>query len=57
LRFADELDRLQSDFMRLTATDPEEAIVLVLRFSTAPPPSVLSRRSTSRVHLRRNAVS
>jgi molybdopterin/thiamine biosynthesis adenylyltransferase len=57
-RFAGELDRLQSDFMRLTATDPaKEAIVLVLRFSTAPPPSVLSRRSAGRVHLRRNAVS
>jgi molybdopterin/thiamine biosynthesis adenylyltransferase len=56
-RFASELNCLQSDFMRLTATDPaKEAIVLVLRFSTAPPPSVLSRRSTSRVHLRRNAV-
>jgi hypothetical protein len=57
-RFAGELDCLQSEFMRLTGTDPaKEAIVLVLRFSTAPPPSVLSRRSAGRVHLRRNAFS
>jgi hypothetical protein len=58
LRFADELHRLQSDFMRLTATDPaEEAIALVLRFSAASPPSVLSRRSASRVRVQRNMTS
>lgn len=47
--FAGELEQLQSDFARLTATDPEESIVLVLRFTTAPPASVSSRRSLSRV--------
>ena len=47
--FADELGQLQSDFARLTATDPEESIVLALRFTTAPPASVPSRRSLSRV--------
>jgi molybdopterin/thiamine biosynthesis adenylyltransferase len=47
--FASELEQLQSDFVRLTATDPEESIVLVLRFTTAPPASVPSRRSLSRV--------
>jgi hypothetical protein len=57
LRFADELSRAQSEFMRLTGTDPEESIVLVLRFSTALPPSVLSRRSASRVSYWRNVIS
>jgi hypothetical protein len=57
LRFATELHRLQSDFMRLTATDPEEAIVLVLRFSAAQPPSVLSRRSANRVRMWRSITS
>lgn len=52
--FADELRRQQSDFERLTATHPEESIVLILRFTAAPPASVSSRRSLSRVHLRRN---
>ena len=47
--FAGELGQLQSDFVRLTATDPEESIVLVLRFTTAPRASVPSRRSRSRV--------
>jgi molybdopterin/thiamine biosynthesis adenylyltransferase len=57
-RFSGELYRLHSDFIRLAGTDPEkEAIVLVLRFSAAAAPSVLSRRSTSRVQLRRDAVS
>jgi len=51
--FAGELQRLQSDFVRLTATDPEESIVLVLRLTTAPPASVPSRRSLSRVRSRR----
>ncbi len=39
-RFADELDQLQTDFMLLAATGAEEAIVLVLRFTAAPPASV-----------------
>ncbi|RAU91098.1 Rv1355c family protein [Mycobacterium colombiense] len=47
--FAGELARLQDDFVRLTATAPEESIVLALRLTTAPPPSVASRRSVSRV--------
>jgi hypothetical protein len=52
--FADELDQLQSDFMRLAATDADEAIILVLRFTTAPPASVPSRRSPGRVRQHRN---
>jgi hypothetical protein len=52
--FADELGQLQSDFVRLVATDSGEAIVLVLRFTAAPPASVSSRRSLSRVHVQRN---
>ena len=52
--FACELGQLQSDFVRLTATDPEESIVLVLRFTTAPPASVPSRRSLSRVRSQRH---
>lgn len=48
-RFAGELARLQDDFVRLTPTDPEESIVLVLRLTTAPPASVVSRRSLSRL--------
>lgn len=47
--FGDELARLQDGFARLIATDPEESIVLVLRLTSAPPPSVSSRRSPSRV--------
>jgi hypothetical protein len=47
--FADELGQLQGDFVRLTGIDPEEAIVLVLRFTAAPPTSVLSRRTLNRV--------
>jgi hypothetical protein len=52
--FADELGQLQSAFVRLIATDSEEAIVLVLRLTSAPPASVPSRRSWSRVHVRRD---
>lgn len=51
--FAGELAQLQEDFVRLTATDPEESIVLVLRLTTAPPPSVCSRRNVNRVRSRR----
>ncbi|MGY4647377.1 Rv1355c family protein [Mycobacterium sp. URHB0021] len=53
-RFADELDQLQSDFMRMAGTDADEAIVLVLRFTAAPSASVPSRRSTDRVRWQRN---
>ncbi len=52
--FTDELDRLQSDFTRLAAADTDEAIVLVLRFTAAPPASVPSRRSLDRVRRQRN---
>ncbi|WIM85717.1 Rv1355c family protein [Candidatus Mycobacterium wuenschmannii] len=55
-RYADELLSLYRDFMKLTATGDDEALVLVLRFSEAPPPSAVSRRSMSRVQLRRNAI-
>lgn len=51
--FANELERLQSDFISLTATDAADAIVLVLRLTTAPPPSVQSQRSLRRVHIER----
>jgi molybdopterin/thiamine biosynthesis adenylyltransferase len=51
--FAGELAQLQSDFVRLTTTDPEEPIALVLRLTTAPPASRPSRRSLSRVHSQR----
>jgi molybdopterin/thiamine biosynthesis adenylyltransferase len=51
--FAGELEQLQSDFVRLTATNPEESIVLALRFTTAPPASVPSRRSLDRVRSQR----
>jgi molybdopterin/thiamine biosynthesis adenylyltransferase len=56
-RFGDELGRLRDDFAQLTGIGPQEATVLVLRFSSAPPASVESRRSTSRVHLRRNVIT
>jgi molybdopterin/thiamine biosynthesis adenylyltransferase len=51
--FAIELEQLQSDFVRLTGTGPEESIVLVLRLTTAPHASRSSRRSLSRVRSRR----
>ncbi|CAA0137365.1 Uncharacterised protein [Mycolicibacterium vanbaalenii] len=50
--FAEELGQLQRDFLRLTATDPGDAVVLVLRLTEAPPPSVPSRRAVNRVRLR-----
>lgn len=52
-RFAGELEKLQGDFVRLIGTDPAEAVVLVLRFATAPPTSARSARSLDRVQLRR----
>jgi hypothetical protein len=51
--FAAELEQLQSDFVRVVGTDPEESIVLTFRFTTAPPTSVPSRRSLSRVRSQR----
>lgn len=50
--FAGELGRLQSDFACLAAIDPDQAIVLVLRFTAAPPASTPSLRSLSRIRLR-----
>lgn len=52
--FADELGQLQSAFVHLAEVDADEAIVLVLRFTDAPPASMSSRRSLSRVHIARN---
>ncbi|OBG36954.1 hypothetical protein A5672_18700 [Mycobacterium alsense] len=52
--FAGELHQQQSDFVRLAATRPDESIVLILRFTAAPPASVSSRRSLSRVESPRN---
>lgn len=52
--FADELRQQQSDFARLAATRPDESIVLILRFTAAPPASVASRRSLNRVDFRRD---
>lgn len=42
--FADDLQRLQSDFRRLARTPAGESLVLVLKLSVAPPPSVRSQR-------------
>jgi len=42
--FAAQLAELQSDFRELTATDPGEAQILILRLTAAPPASVRSRR-------------
>ncbi|MCV7377850.1 hypothetical protein BST11_19710 [Mycobacterium alsense] len=55
--FAGELRQQQSDFVRLAATRPDESIVLILRFTAAPPASVASRRSASRVESPRNRLS
>ena len=51
--FADELEQQQSDFEHFAATQPDESIVLVLRFTDAPPASVPSRRSLSRIRSQR----
>ncbi len=51
--FATELGHLQSDFAHLIGIDPEESIVLTFRLTTAPPTSVPSRRSLSRVRSQR----
>jgi molybdopterin/thiamine biosynthesis adenylyltransferase len=53
-RFGGELAQMQDHFMRLSETNPHEAIVLVLRFTAAPPASVMSRRTLSRVRLQSN---
>jgi nitroreductase len=43
-RFADRLADLQRRFRQLTAVGPGEATALILRLTSAPPPSVRSRR-------------
>lgn len=50
-RFADELGRLQREFIDLAGVCTDERIALILRLSTAPPPAVTSRRSVTRVRL------
>lgn len=50
--FADELARLQNGFVSISGTDAAEAIVLVLRLTTAPPATVQSQRSPRRVHIK-----
>lgn len=52
-RFAAELQTQHSEFSRLTRTAEQEAIVLVLRITDAPPPSHPSRRALDRLHLHR----
>lgn len=52
--FAEDLRRQRRDLMSLSATSAEESIALALRLTFAPPPSVLSRRSVSRVRQRRS---
>lgn len=47
--FATELAQLQSEFNTLTHLQPGESIALVLRLAVAPPASLSSRRSISRV--------
>lgn len=53
-RFATDLEDLQNDFQRLTATTDQHTIVLVLRFTDAPATTVSSRRAWSRVYPRAN---
>ncbi|RFD26695.1 Rv1355c family protein [Mycobacterium uberis] len=53
-RFADELRQLQDGFDSLLGINPEKAIVLILRFTAAPPSSAPSRRALSRVRVQRN---
>lgn len=43
-QFADRLADLQRRFRQLTAVGPAEATALILRLTSAPPPSVRSRR-------------
>ncbi|KMV18257.1 hypothetical protein ACT17_11485 [Mycolicibacterium conceptionense] len=47
--FATELAELQSEFNVLTQLRPGDSIALILRLAVAPPASLPSRRSTSRV--------
>lgn len=47
--FAAELGELQREFNALMGLQPDESIALVLRLAVAPPASIPSRRSISRV--------
>ncbi|MBU8807998.1 Rv1355c family protein [Mycolicibacterium goodii] len=47
--FASELGRLQSEFNALAQLQPGESVALILRLTVAPPASLPSRRSISRV--------
>jgi molybdopterin/thiamine biosynthesis adenylyltransferase len=48
--FAAELGQLQREFNTLIDLRPEDSIALVLRLAVAPPASLPSRRSISRIH-------
>lgn len=51
-RFADQLGRLQRDFIELVGLVPGETIALILRLADAGPAALRSRRSTDRVLVR-----
>ncbi|MFL0292925.1 Rv1355c family protein [Mycobacterium sp. SMC-18] len=50
-RFADELGRLQREFIDLAGAGADERIALILRLTTAAPSAVTSRRSADRIRL------
>jgi molybdopterin/thiamine biosynthesis adenylyltransferase len=47
--FAEELAHLRDEFHQLTITPPERSIALILRLTTASPPSTRSRRNLNRI--------
>lgn len=47
--FADELARLQKEFVSLVGVDPDDSIALTLRLAATPPTSLPSRRDDGRV--------
>lgn len=51
-RFADQLGRLQREFIELTRVGGDESIALILRLTAAAPAAVTSRRSADRIRLR-----
>ncbi len=50
---ADELGRLQKEFVSLVAVDPDDSIALTLRLAATPPTSLPSRRDSGRVTIAR----
>jgi hypothetical protein len=50
-QFGEELGRLRAEFRALAGITTEEELVLVLRLTSAEPPSVPSRRSPDRIRL------